>query len=329
MSKFEKISVRDFAKKKICDGHLFFVNKEGRKYYLMKPGVLVDPQFIKKHATHNTIFDLQTVINNEVKDKFSLLFRELRYSRFEKDLRMKSLEIMKYFHKTFSSSEHFLSFAVAAFEEFSSLTPEMTLKLHETDMFLFRKALYSASYAVILGIGNDFYHSNMLKDFFNLTMTLDIGLCDTNYSYYVAQACNVENQKPGFGRNWLVNEKASELEAKVFADHPQKSYRFLKEHENILAHPELAEVALYQHELADGKGFPRGISKSLVSSWESIVLLADSMVEIQDDYKFENSVIEYMLNFQNQKLNDLPVTRVYKKFCQNLQYFKEMKESVS
>ncbi|HXH76729.1 MAG TPA: HD domain-containing phosphohydrolase [Bacteriovoracaceae bacterium] len=326
--KLIQLPVRDFAKKQICDGHLYLINKDGRKFYLMKPGVFVDPAFVKKHATHNTIFDFSSVINEEVKKSFVLVLKELRYLQFEKDLRLKAIEIIKIFETFYSSDEHFLTFALACQEVFCDLPLELLEKMHETDMYLFRKSLYSASFAVIIAISNDLYNPMLLKDFFNLTFMLDIGLCESDYSYYVSQACNQENTLPGSGKDWLKANNATDSELKVFLGHPEKSYQLFKQN-GFLAFPELAEITLYQHELSDGKGFPRGVPKGLISSWESIVMLADSMVEIQAEYNFEQSIVDYVFNFKNQKLADIPVSKVYKKFCQSLIYFKQMKETGS
>ena len=322
-----KLPVKDLAKKVICDGHLFLTSG-GRKFYLMKPGVYVDPGFVKKHAPQNSTFDFEAVVQEEVKEKFKSLFRELRYLQFEKDLRLKCFEIVAYFYRTYSSDEHFLSFALACHEEFCQISLEEQLKMHETDMHLFRKSIYSAAFAIIVGMTNDFYHFLMLKDFYNLTMALDIGLCDTSYSWFVAQACNEENRRPGFGKTYLENEKATEQEIQVFLKHPERGYEFLK-NSSLLAHPELKEVALYQHELSDGKGFPRGVAKGQISSWEAVVIFADSLVDISSEYSFESEVIKYLLNFQNQKLKDLPVGRVYKKMCMAFDYLGSMKETGS
>ena len=322
----QKLPIKDLAKKSICDGHLFLSSSSGRKFYLMKPGVLLDPEFVKKHAPSNSIFDFESVVNNEVKNKFKELFKELRYTQFEKDLRMKCLEIISYFHRTYSEEEHFLSFALACYEEFCSIRFEDQLKMHETDLHLYRKALYSSAFSIIIGISNEFYHFTMLKDFYNLTMSLDMGLCAANYSYHVAQACNAENKKPGMGKVYLEQEKASKNEIEVFLKHPEKSYEFLKK-ASLLSFPELAEVSLYQHELADGQGFPRGIMKGQVSSWEAIVILSDSLVEISDAFDFETNVVQYLVNFENEKLSDLPVGRVYKKLCHAFNYFESLKET--
>lgn len=317
----QKLPIKDFAKKVICDGHVYLQNSNGRKFYLMKPGVLIEPEFIKKHAAHNTVFEYQSVINLESKEVFLKKIKELNYLRFEKDLKEKVVEIIAFFQEVHSKKEHFLNFSLACFESFCSIPTEFLLKMHDTDMFLFRKALYSSAFAVIIGMTNDYYHPLMLKDFYNLTFALDIGLCESSYSYYVAQACNQENRIPGTGKKWMENERATGPEKNVFISHPARSYQFFKSNSQILAHAELAEVALYQHELSDGSGFPRGIPKGLISSWESIVMLADSMVEIQDEYEFETEVLQYIVDFKNEKLKDLPVGRVYCKLCEGLNFF--------
>ena len=322
-----KLPVKDLAKKIICDGHLFLSSGE-RKFYLMKPGIFVDPAFIKKHAVNNPTFDFSPVVNEETREKFRQLFRELKYLQFEKDLRIKCFEIIRTFHEIYSGSEHFLSFALACHDEFCKIPMEMQGRLHETDMHLYRKCLYSGAFAVITGMANDFYHFMMLRDFYNLTFCLDVGLCEENYSYFVAEACNAENKKPGSGKAYLEREHASELEKEIFLGHPDKSYAFLKQ-ESLLAYPELAEVTRYQHELSDGTGFPRRIMKGQVSTWEAVVIFADSLVEIQSEYEFETSVIPFLLNFENQKLSELPVGKAYKKVKNSFEYLKTMKETGS
>lgn len=321
----KSIPIKEFAKKTISDGHLYLRTSEGRRFYLMKPGILVDQSFVKKHATLNTVFEMDQVSNESIIEKFSSLFRELRYLQFERDLRLKSAEIVKQFQNTFSHDEHFLSFALACHREFCGLSSEEISKMSETDVLLFRKALYSGAFAIIIALTNDFYHFPMLKDFYNISLALDIGLCDEHYSYFVGEACNQENQMPGSGLAWMKRERASDIEQKVFLSHPEKSYQLIKSNKSLLAYPELAEIMLYQHELSDGKGFPRGISKGQVSSWEAVVILADSFAEIRDAYDFEKNVLGFIENFHNKKLSDLPVQRVYQKLCMSLEYFFKQK----
>lgn len=313
------IHIKDFAKKTICDGHLYLSINEKKKFYVMKPGIFLDEAFVKKHAPLNTSFEYQTVVDENIILHFKSLFKELRYLQFEKDLRIKSVEIINYFQKVFSEPNHFLNFANACFDEFCQIPREEIVKMHETDMHLFRKALYSGAFAVIVGMTNDFYHYPMLRDFYNISFGLDIGLCDANYSYYVAAACNQENHAPGTGLNFLKEEKASESEIKVFLDHPTKSHELITKFK-ILSYSDLAEIALYQHELSSGGGFPRGVHKTQISTWEAIVILADAMVKISDEYYFEENVLGYFLGFESKKIEDLPIARVYKKSCQALNF---------
>lgn len=315
---FEKLAplaIKDFARKIISDGHLYLRSGDSRNFYLMKPGVFIDPAFIKKHAATQTVFGYDQVTNPEDFRKYTVLFKEWKYLQFEKDFRLKSAEIISQFLEIQGRGAHFLNFALACFDEFNIIPHDKLLKMHEADLHLFQKALYSSAFAVLVAIGNDFYHYPMVKDFYNLTMCLDVGLCESNYTYFVAEACNRENQNPGTGKAWMISEGASEQEIKVFHMHPEHSHHFLKSSDGLLSYPELAEVALYQHELANGKGFPRGISKGQVSSWEAIVILADSMVEIKDEHEFESDVLSFIGSFKNKKLYDLPVQRVFKKLC--------------
>jgi len=324
-----KLHIKNLASKTICDGHLFLQINETRRFYLMKPGVLVDPAFVRKHAPLGTEFDFHQVIDGPSKQIFNQLFKELRYSLFEKDLKVKAIEIVDEFQRQFSKGEHFLTFALACFEEFCQIPHQDLVRMHETDMHLFRKSMYSAAFAVIIALSNDYYRPIILQDFYTLAFTLDIGLCDANYSYYVASACNLENQSPGSAHKWMMDEKASANEVNLFLKHPTSSYEYLQNNIDILAYPELAEVVLYQHELANGEGFPRGVHKGLISGYESLVLLADALVEIKDSYEFELDVQNYILNFKNKKLTDLPVSKVYTKFCKVLLYFSDKRNQVS
>ncbi|MES2528988.1 MAG: hypothetical protein V4598_18015 [Bdellovibrionota bacterium] len=321
-----KLPVKDLAKRKIADGHVYLSTSEGRKFYLLKPGMLLDEDFIKKHAQLNTVFDFEPVAVPEVIENFSKLFKELRYLQFERDLKSQSLKILGEFHDFHSRDGHFLSFAQACFDAFNLIPHESLKKMHSQDTQLFRKSFYSAAFSVAIALSNDFYHFTMLRDFYNISLMLDFGLCETNYSYYVAQACNQENKLPGSGRYWLEQEKATKQEIDVFLGHPKKSYDYLKK-TKFLAFPELAEAVLYQHELSNGNGFPKGIPRSYVSGWEAVIMIADSLVEISDDFPFESRVIDHLMHFQSSKLKELPVGKVHFKLKETLKYFDSLKET--
>jgi hypothetical protein len=325
--KLLKLPVKDFAKKIICDGHLYMTVGH-REFHLMNPGVFIDASFIKKHAVNNNVFDYDCVVSFQVKEKFKTYFKELRSLKYEKDLRKKCTQIIKYFAEVFLDDTHFLSFVLACHEEFCLMPLDHQAKMHETDTHLYRKALYSSAFSIIVAMTNDFYHYLMLKDFFNLTFSLDYGLCEDSYSYSISEACNIENKKPGSGKLYLDQQMVSASEKEVFFAHPEKSYQYMNK-KSCLSFPELSEAILYQHELSDGTGFPRGILKGQVSSWEAVVILSDSLVDILPNYHFECDVIKYLMNFQNSKLKELPVNRIYKKLCMGLDFVKSIKATGS
>ena len=108
--KLIKMPIKDFAKKIICDGHLY-VTYNSRKFYVMRPGIFVDSEFIKKYAINNQDFEFEPVVSDEIKEKFKNYFRELKSLKFEKQIREKCAEIIKFFFEVYSSENHFLTFA--------------------------------------------------------------------------------------------------------------------------------------------------------------------------------------------------------------------------
>jgi hypothetical protein len=323
------VPIDEFAKKKICEGHLYLKTKDGSSFCLMKPGIFIDPAFIEKHKIRKSIFNLEPVTNGDVKNQFVTILNEYKNLEFEKELKQKAVEIIRLFEKHYSHQQHFLNYAIACFDVFCDVPDDLLEKLNETDVHLFQKALYSASLAILIGLSNEFFNPVLLKDLFNLTMSLDLGLCDNDYSFYVSQACDEENKIPGSGRRWLLDHNASQLEMNVFLGHPERSYHLIKEQAGFLVHSELSEIILYQHELKDGTGFPRGIPKGLISSWESVVILADAMVEIHEHRELEEDALNFVYNFKNHKLNLLPVEKVFNKLCLSLRYGKESQEVAS
>jgi len=48
------------------------------------------------------------------------------------------------------------------------------------------------------------------------------------------------------------------------------------------------------------------------------------MVEIQEEFGFENKVMNYILNFKNEKMGDLPINKVYQRLRLNLTTIDEL-----
>lgn len=318
MSEMMKISIKELAKFSICPGHLYLQTSSERQFYLMKPGMYIDKNFLNKHLNLQTEFELNPIISVQIQDEFFRLLKEFNYLHFEMDIRKKCRELIIYFSKIFTSESHFLNFAIPCFQHFNNLHPAYLQVMSDVDVYLLRKAIYSAAFSVLISFCNGIYHPLMVKDIYNLTLSLDVGLCRKNYSYFVAQACNEENKNPGNGMKWLQQEKATPEEIDIFLSHPNESYKLYEQGKIKLLHRELAQIILYQHELSNGKGFPRGIKKGLVSSWESVVILADSLVGIEKEFDFENRVIEFLYQFESKKLKNLPLNKIYQRLCHSL-----------
>lgn len=304
------IGIREITKKNLCDGKLF-LNVGGKNIFLMSSGTFIDDEFIKKHAALNSKFVLEQEINHEIKSEFKRLFKELKYTQFEKDLRLKCLEIIDAFYRIYREENHFISFALAAYEEFCLLPRHEQSSLHEADVNLFRKSLYSAAFSVLISIANDFYHYLVLRDLYNVTFSLDLGLGGENYTYYISEACNRESRFPGEGIRYLEQENVSKAEKELYLQHPRVGSEKLSSL-NILSYPKLSQIILFQHELSSGEGFPDGIKKGQISIWDSIAILADSLVEISSEHEFEKNVINYFYSLEESKTHDLPVSKVLK-----------------
>lgn len=308
------IGVRELAKKTLCDGKLF-LNVGGKNILLMSSGTFIDDHFIKKHAAINSKFVIEQEINHEIKSEFKRLFKELKYSQFEKDLKLKCLEIVDTFYKVYKEKNHFISFAVAAYEEFCLLPREVQSSLHEADVNLFRKTLYSSAFSILIAIANDFFHYLVLRDLYNVTFSLDIGLAGDKYTYYISEACNRENRSPGEGILYLESQNVSRAERELYLQHPRLGSEKINSL-GILSYPKLSQIILFQHELSSGEGFPEGIKKGQMSIWDSIVILADSLVEISSEHEFEKNVITYFYSLEETRIHDLPVSRALKNLMQ-------------
>jgi len=149
---------------------------------------------------------------------------------------------------------------------------------------------------------------------------MDIGLASENFTYWVALACQEEKQQPGYGIDFLRARHASDPEVELFLSHPQIGHaRIKQEWEAQMAFPALINSVLHHHELADGTGFPSGISRSGMSDWESLVILADQLVDyrttILKSYA-HHGLREIWQAFHRRKVLNCPVGHVWRRIGQ-------------
>lgn len=319
----------NFWSQKICDGNLYL--KMGPKSIrLFEAGQVLDQELLSKYKNSSLFVD--KIINQDLYDKYIFLFNELKTKKFEKDQRSVSKRILStVFQDWMGEGSHPLTFAKAAFDSLNFLPYGDLLKFDTADSRLFKKALYSGAILVVSAMSNEFFEFNLIKDLYQVTFCFDIGLCDKNYSYHLAFAVDSEALIAGGGLDYLNKAHASIEEKKLFLSHPQKSFELLDSLKVYFTYPELIEVSLYQHETATGSGFPRGITKREVSTWDAVCLFADGIVSVSKLEELEKNIKLFILLHGETKQDLTPTKRVFFKFKEAMSYFEthEFKESIA
>jgi hypothetical protein len=128
-----------------------------------------------------------------------------------------------------------------------------------------------------------------LREIYQAAWYLDAGLIDESFTYWVALACQAERMRPGEGGKFLIAQAASEKEHALFFTHPRRSYeRAQNELLARLSFGELLLSVLHHHEKSDGSGFPEKSCLSVLSDWEALMVLADSLVDYREEILEKN-----------------------------------------
>ncbi len=310
---------QSFWDQTLCSGRLL-LQMGPRRLSLLEAGQIIDKKFLDKYK--NSELYLEPVADLNRVNEFKKMFADLKSKKFEREQREQAKLILREVIKDWSHPEaHLLTFAQASFEVLNTLPHEELYKIDSTDLRLFKKALYASAISVVIGMSNDYFEFNLLKDIYQITFVLDAGLCGPNYSYHIANAVDAESQKSGEGIKYLNQVKASEKEKELFFKHPEASHDLIESLQFNLTYPELTEIVLFQHETATGKGFPRGITKREISTWDAVCLLADGVVAMSQIEKVEKNTINYLLKISMEKQDILPIKKVLGRFKEIVRYF--------
>lgn len=289
----------------ICQGPIY-LKTPSHQILLCYPGNWIDQNLYNKAQTLKGKITTQSLIDGSLKENFKLLLS----SHLKIDLMGQSSvsqkKIIDLFNKMIDEKKSFLNWSVACFEVFCKLDVSTINEIHETDVNLFRKAHLSASTAIWLSLTNNFYEAEFLEDIYQITFLQDSGLVDSAYSYYIAEALDHERDLPGTGLGYLIEQRASQEEIRLFKDHPLKSFENISKLE-VLHNQDLAASVLTTHELSNGDGFPFGYSGAVLSSWEKIIILADHLVEYRSTHDF--NIMDELQRLES-KLESIPVRKV-------------------
>lgn len=149
---------------------------------------------------------------------------------------------------------------------------------------LYRRGLLVSALAVLMAVALGYEEPTFLRDVYHTGWLLDLGLSSDEFSYWVALACQAEKHRPGAGDQLLKDRNASDQELRLFLEHPRFGFdRARTLVEKKFAFPELLTSILHHHEKSDGTGFPEGMTFSVLADWETLMVLADSMVDYREE----------------------------------------------
>lgn len=179
---------------------------------------------------------------------------------------------------------------------------------------LYRRGMMVSSMAVLLAIGCGYQDPVFLRDIYHTGWWLDAGLIHEDFSYWVALACQAERNRPGAGDQLLEENATSEKEKELFLQHPR--YSFNRAQETVageFTYPDLLMSILRHHEKSDGTGFPEAMTLSVLSDWETLVMLADNLVDYREEVleaHYQSGLGLLWAEFKHRPISGLPVERV-------------------
>lgn len=198
---------------------------------------------------------------------------------------------------------------------------------------LYRRALLVSSLSVFFSLACGYRDPIFLREIYHAAWYLDSGLIDDSFTYWVALACQAERIKPGEGGKFLIAQSAGEAEHALFFTHPRRSYeRAQSELQDQLTFGELLLSVLHHHEKADGSGFPEKLNLSVLSDWETLMVLADSLVDYREEVLEKNlrqGWQELWNVFLARPVQGLPIQSVVEKLTAWAQVFSPEKESAA
>ncbi len=289
------ITLDDLEREQVCPGHIIFLSSKFNKpVLLMRAGDFVDPDFIQRYKKKGQkSFYIYKVSNDENIQTFNQLWITLKTAKLETERLIARKKLLTHFCELFwfeQNKARVLDFYLSTFNTFNRFDDEIIVQLRETDTLLCERGIQAASFSSIVALILGYTDFQLLSDIFHVTFLLDLGLVEKNYSYFIAQACEQERQKPGEGLHFLKKMNVSKSEYSLFYYHPVESMKIAKKRcIGVFYHPDVIKIISYQHELFNGKGFPSKINYWGLSEYETIPILVDAFVPFEETFYTESS----------------------------------------
>lgn len=308
---------KELASWKLAPGDIFLQLKNGRVMRLKRAGDLLDQPFVEKFGNKGGLLYLNRVHLKRVGD-IAAYWEHIQDLNDPEQL-ASALDSFCDVVRAGLHSEgglNLIDWSFACYQMFR-VPDQIQSGLLETHQVLHYRALYISALSVLFAFGCGYRDPTFIRELYQTAWLMDGGFVSPNFTYWTALACQVEKETPGAGLEFLKSNKASEKEQQLFVQHPELGHQLAVDNfGKQFKHPALFDIISRHHELADGRGFPAGLTISVLSDWEAILILADQLI----DYREE--VIEGYANeglrgpweaLRRLPMRDLPIQRIIRK----------------
>jgi hypothetical protein len=280
----QPLSGVDLLRWELAPGDIFIISPAGKTLRLKRAGDVLEPAWRKHYARSHQLKIIPLVNLDRVK-KLSELFKRWQESKEIEEQDILGAEFQEAVRSGLgvAGGLSLLDWATTCYE---LMKPDSTLveEFQNQHIVLYRRGLLVSSLAVLFSIACGYRELSFLRDIYRVAWHLDAGLIDESFTYWVALACQLERSNPGEGGKFLIAKEATEAEHELFFTHPRRG---LERAQNSIAvemnFPDLLLSILHHHEKSDGSGFPEKLNRSLLSDWESLIVLADNLVDYREE----------------------------------------------
>ncbi len=312
-----QLAAGELAAWPIAPGDIYWRKADGKKLRLRRAGDLLDAAWLAKFAPREDLW-LEPVAKVEAVNVLALKLKAWCEATDPKLFIKAREDFAESLRRGLRSTTELslLDWALVCHRSFK-FDEQVVREFQEKHIVLYRRGLLVSGLAVAFSLACGYEDVAFLREIYRTAWLLDLGLVDKRFSYWVALACQHEKANPGAGDAFLKEKSASRDELDLFLTHPELGHqRATTEFGADYSFPELLGCILNHHEKADGSGFPQGLSLSGLADWQTLVILADHMVDYREEILERNlaeSFAHLWAAYLRQPLANLPVSDVIAK----------------
>lgn len=279
----------ELSRWELAPGDIFIISPAGKILRLKRAGDVLEPKW-REHYSHSHQLRLLPLVNADRVRSLTEFYQTWERAQDPAEAELAADAFVDAV-KSGMSKDGGLAMLDWAMTCHGLFEPDMKLieEFQAQHVVLYRRGLLVSSLSVLFSLACGYRDPLFLREIYQAAWYLDAGLIDESFTYWVALACQAERMKPGEGGKFLIAQAASEKEHALFFTHPRRSYeRAQTELQARLTFGELLLSVLHHHEKSDGSGFPEKSCLSVLSDWEALMVLADSLVDYREEILEKN-----------------------------------------